>query len=104
MSSTAESFEVQYNTYLFRFYQNFFAVAGGTITGVWGLTNFKGFLMYPIFNIFLLLAVYLKTKGKPSFYFMDSIPSLYLRCVFSKEGFLSFILFWTLFYSITFIY
>ncbi|GJQ12620.1 hypothetical protein GpartN1_g4411.t1 [Galdieria partita] len=105
MSSTTnvQPFGVQYNTCIFRFYQTFFVVAGGCITGIWGLTNLKGFLMYPISNIFLFLAIYLKTKGNPFIYFMESIPSLYIRCLFSKDGFLSFILFWTLFYSITYI-
>ncbi|KAK4527160.1 hypothetical protein GAYE_SCF35G5082 [Galdieria yellowstonensis] len=102
--TSSNSIQEEYNNNLFYFYQNVFTVFGASVTGVLGITNLQGFLIYILLKLFLFLALYVKTKGDISCYFKQGIRSLFLQCLFSKDAFLSFILFWTLFYSITFLY
>eukprot|EP00164_Ancoracysta_twista_P005337 GFYU01007300.1.p1 GENE.GFYU01007300.1~~GFYU01007300.1.p1 ORF type:complete len:137 (-),score=25.72 GFYU01007300.1:177-533(-) len=89
------------NVKVITYCRTFMSVVAGAATGILGVTGLSGFVCYFAMSLVLSLAFWLKIGGDSSKYFVK--PSNWLYDGITAQ-FMSFILFWTLFYDLVHIY
>lgn len=73
---------------------------GGSIAGILGLTGFSGACFYLLVSLGVSLALLLKAEIKPGRFFPKPWSTIFLAGVFERNMLLSYLLFWTFFYSL----
>eukprot|EP00308_Calcidiscus_leptoporus_P003929 CAMPEP_0119378804 /NCGR_PEP_ID=MMETSP1334-20130426/49966_1 /TAXON_ID=127549 /ORGANISM="Calcidiscus leptoporus, Strain RCC1130" /LENGTH=111 /DNA_ID=CAMNT_0007398127 /DNA_START=17 /DNA_END=352 /DNA_ORIENTATION=+ len=93
--------KIAYNTRSVNYCRVFVAIISGAAAGILGLTGLVGFLAFFLCTCALSAGLYLVTGREPRPYFKAG-GDIWTEGV--KDGMMSYILFWTLFYDIVHIY
>ncbi|KAK3286960.1 hypothetical protein CYMTET_5508 [Cymbomonas tetramitiformis] len=79
----------------------FMSIVAGVVSGILGLTNIPGFIIYFLFMGLTSGGLVLKSFGSPAAYFHSWNKITFDGCT---AGLTCYVLFWTLFYDIVHIY
>jgi hypothetical protein len=93
--------KIAYNAKALNYCRVFVAIISGCAAGILGQTGLLGFLTFFITTFLLSLTLYMKVKGDPKPYFKDA-QAIWTEGV--VQSLMSYVLFWTLFYDIIYIY
>ena len=77
-------------------------IAVGMICGICGFTGLHGFLFYIASSAVITLALAMCMSFKPHAYVNETIPQLFMSSISGQI--MSFIMFWTLSYSLVYVY
>eukprot|EP01035_Chromulina_nebulosa_P016972 gene16972-22468_t len=83
-------------------YETILYIAGGSISGIFGLTNLSGLLFLLLISLLISLGVLLKSGFNVKEYTNNSIVNVWIQALTSHI--LTFVLFWTLCYALVYIY